>query len=104
MGDRTDVERQFGELFEDILQAPRKRWLKNLFGSVSEVRFVTTEHSLQNRCLIAPSPDLDSPVISEEAFSEFYARKVKDILELNGGKLMCKPKGLASVKYDYDGM
>merc|ERR1711892_671456 len=101
----TDKQVRAAELFEDVLQQPRLNMLRRLFPAASEVCFIPSVHSLQNRCLLAGSEAaLQQAKEPPEAFLQALRKARSDLLAATGGSpLDLKPKGFVSSKYEYDG-
>jgi len=97
-------QREWAELFEDALQAPRLRRLHNIFGAAEEVRFAPHECTLQDRCLLAGTPPLPAGLFAHGDGCEdaaFLARLRTGAAGLTT-PIDCRPKGLKSARYDFD--
>lgn len=83
-------------LFEDLIQAPRWRKLGALFPTVQELCYIQSTSSPQNRCLVAHQG------VECGDFCEYLLKRSPEFLQ-KYGRLDVRPKGIVSVKYDYDG-
>jgi len=81
-------------LYEALLQAPRRRRLDKLFPPCREEFFTPESVTLQNRCLVAPSGFDYRPSLA------VHLRKALRRTDL---PICLKPRGLVSIKFDYDG-
>lgn len=95
----------WAELFEDGLQALRIQRLCDIFGAATQVRFAPRECTLQDRCLLAGAPPLPSELWAHGENTAAFTTQLRQAAEAlcaSSGPIDCRPKGLQSLKYDFD--
>lgn len=102
----TEKQVRLAEMFEDALQQPRSNLLRNLFPFSTEVAFVPSTKSPQNRCLIAGSEVGVQKALATGDPESTEARRVisaiasaRDaVLRVNGTALDLRPHGMVSTR------
>ncbi|CAJ1416253.1 unnamed protein product [Effrenium voratum] len=103
----TDRQVLLAELFEDALQQPRSNLLKSIFPAATEVAFVPSQQSPQNRCLLAGSQLGVKRALAGESSEALMAALIATrdaLLQVNGGAFDLRPHGMASTRFEYDGI
>ncbi|CAJ1389195.1 unnamed protein product [Effrenium voratum] len=97
----TDRQVLLAELFEDALQQPRSNLLKSIFPAATEVAFVPSQQSPQNRCLLAGSQLGVKRALAGESSEALMAALIATrdaLLQVNGGAFDLRPHGMASTR------